>query len=298
MRRILRQVAAVLASYSLIAAVASAQTSDWNAVDSIFGRKGALQPGDVTRYSFPRTDLDVTAGGIKLKPAFALGSWVALKRVPVGAMAMGDLVLTENEVGPVMTKLQEGGVEQTALHNHLLGETPHIMYLHVSGHGDPVKIARAIHDALAATKTPLTTPATSSSPPADMDTAGIAMALGYHGKLNGAVYQVSVARRELVSENGMEVPSSMGLATAINFQSTGGGNAAITGDFVMTADEVNRVIRALQTNHIQPTRLHSHMLNETPRLFFIHFWANAETISLARGLSQALKQMGVETPAR
>lgn len=293
MKRMSLRFATAMATCSLIATTLSAQGSDWSAVDSALGRKGAAQTGDVMKYSFPRTDLEVTAMGVKLKPAFALGSWVAFKRVPGGAMAMGDLVLTENEVGPVMTKLQEGGVEQTALHNHVLGEVPRVMYMHISAHGDQVKIAHAIHDALSVTRTPLATPATSPPPPLDIDSAAIGDALGYHGRANGGVYQVSIPRRQAVMEAGMEIPASMGLATAINFESTGGGNAAITGDFVMTAGEVNRVIRALQKNHIQPTALHSHMLDEAPRLFFMHFWANDNAVKLATGLSLALKEMDV-----
>jgi hypothetical protein len=247
------------------------------------------------KYSFPRSDLDVTTKGIKLKPAFALGSWVAFKNVKGGAMAMGDIVLAEDEVGPVMTKLQEGGIEQTALHNHLLGETPHVLYTHIAAHGDRVKIARAIRGALALTKTPLAAPAPAAPPPIDMDTAAIAHALGYHGRANGGVYQVSVPRRLPITEHGVEIPAAMGVATAINFESTGSGNAAVTGDFVMTAAEVNRVIRALQKSHIQPTALHSHMLSETPRLFFMHFWGDDNAVRLATGLSLALKEMDVSS---
>jgi len=266
---------------------------DWNAVDSALGRKGAVQPGEVIKYSFPRSDLQVSARGVKLEPAFALGSWIAFKRVPDGSMAMGDLVLTDQEVAKVFVKLQEAGIEQTALHNHLIGESPRVMYMHISAHGDALNIANGIHAALAVTGTPLKASAAAPIPPVEIDTAGVAAALGYHGRMNGRVYQVSVPRRERIVENGMEIPPSMGLATAINFQPTGTGKAAITGDFVMTAGEVNRVIRALEKNNIQPTGLHSHMLDETPRLFFMHFWANDNAVALARGLAAALKEMDV-----
>jgi hypothetical protein len=267
---------------------------DWQAVDSALGRKGAAQPGDVMKYSFPRSDLDVTVDGVKLKPAFALGSWVAFKRVGAGqTVAAGDLVLTEDEIGPVMSKLQEDGVEQTALHNHLLREAPRIMYMHIHGHGGEARIARAIREALGLTKTPLTPPASAPSTAIDLDTVALAAALGYRGKVNGGVYQVSVPRAQKIFEGKLEVPASMGLATAINFQPTGNGNAAITGDFVMTSDEVNKVIRALRVNGIEVTALHSHMLTESPRLFFMHFWANANAVTLARGLRAALKEMRV-----
>jgi hypothetical protein len=259
-------------------------------VAEALGRAGAEQPGGVVRFSFPRSDLTVMVNGVTLDPALALGSWVAFE--PMGAhdvMAMGDLVLLESEVGDVMRALQAGGVEQTALHNHVLGESPRVMYMHVSAHGDPVKIAQTIGAALGTTKTPLGTPAApAASSAAELDTAGIAAALGVTGKLNGVVYQVSVPRREKIMERGHEVPPSMGVATAINFQPTGSGKAAITGDFVMRAEEVNAVIRALQAHGITPTALHSHMLDESPRLFFMHFWANDDAGSLAKGLRAAL----------
>jgi len=272
-------------------APAARTTPDWSAVDQALGRKGAAQPGGVMRYSFPRSDLQVTANGVQLKPALALGSWVAFKNAGGGhAMMMGDLVLTEDEVAPVMRALQQAGVEQTALHNHVLGESPRVMYMHVAGHDDPVKLAQAVRTALGQSKTPLDQqPAGAGALGVlDLDTAAVARALGVSGKVNGGVYQVSVPRRETIREGGREVPPSMGVATAINFQPTGGGKAAITGDFVMTAAEVNPVIHALEESGITVTALHSHMLTETPRLFFMHFWANDDAVTLARGLRAAL----------
>jgi len=265
---------------------------NWASVEAALGRKGAMQPGGVIKFAFPRSDLTVTAAGVTLKPALALGSWTAFKEIGNGqTMVMGDLVLTEDEVSPVMRALQAGGVEQTALHNHVLAEAPHVMYMHISAHGDAAKIATAIHDALAKSRTPLSAPGAAAAPSAaDLDTAGIAKALGIAGKLNGVVYQVSVARSETITEMGHEVPPSMGVATAINFQPTGGGKAAITGDFVMRGSEVNPVIRALRDHGIEVTALHSHMLDEEPRLFFMHFWANDDAVTLAKGLRAALDQ--------
>jgi hypothetical protein len=269
---------------------AQGQSRDWSAVETAIGRKGAAQPGDVMRFNFPRSDLTVTVGGVTLKPAFALGGWVAFKQIAPGqVMAMGDLVLTDEEVAPVMRALQAGGVEQSALHNHVLNETPHVMYMHVSAHGDPVRIARTIHDAIAQSKIPPAPPASAPSA-ADLDTAGIARALGVAGRLNGVVYQVSVPRSETITEMGHEVPPSMGMATAMNFQPTGGGKAAITGDFVLRGSEVNPVIRALKKNGIDVTALHSHLIDEEPRLYFMHFWANDDAAKLARGLREALDQ--------
>ena len=206
-------------------------------------------------------------------------------------MAMGDLVLTDDEVNTVMRALQAGGVEQTALHNHVLSETPHVMYMHIMAYGDAAKIARTIHDALALSKVPLGPPSPPAAPSAvDLDTAGIAQALGVAGKLNGIVYQVSVPRSEKIREMGHEVPPSMGVATAINFQPTGGGKAAITGDFVLRGAEVNTVIRVLRERGIEVTALHSHMIDEEPRLYFMHFWANDDAVTLAKGLRAALDQ--------
>jgi len=267
--------------------------ADWSSVETALGRKGAMNPGGIIKFSFPRSDLTVTAGGVILKPALALGSWVAFKRMANGhALAMGDLVLLDEEVPAVMKALQAGGIEQTALHNHILNETPHVMYMHIMGHGpDGAAVAKTIHDALAMSKTPLATPGAPAAPSAtDLDTTGIAAALKVAGKLNGVVYQVAVPRSEKIIEMGEEIPPSMGMATAINFQPTGGGKAAITGDFVMTGDEVNKVIRALIAHGISPTAIHSHLIDETPKLYFMHFWANDDAVTLAKGLAAALDQ--------
>jgi hypothetical protein len=173
------------------------------------------------------------------------------------------------------------------------------MYVHVAAHGDPVKIAQTIRAALAQSRTPTGTPAApAAASAADLDTAAIARTLGVSGKLNGVVYQVSVPRRERIMERGHEIPPSMGVATAINFQPIGGGRAVITGDFVMRAEEVNRVIRALQAGGITPTGLHSHMLEESPRLFFMHFWGRDDAATLAKGLRAALDQTASKLAAK
>ena len=278
-----------------ISGAQAAGATDWKAVEQALGKAGSMQPGDVYKVSLPRTDLKITVAGVQLRPAFALGSWVAFKKSGNMTMVMGDLVLAEDEVTAVMTKLQEGGVEQTALHNHVLHESPRVMYMHISAMGDAVKIAKAIHNALILSKTPFSASAAPGSQNQDLgiDTKQLDQILGQGGKINGGVYQFSVPRAETISDNGMEVPPSMGLATAINLQPTGGGKAAITGDFVLIATEVNPVIRALRDNGIEVTALHSHMLTESPRLFFMHFWANDDALKLARGLRAALDKMNV-----
>jgi biotin operon repressor len=205
-------------------------------------------------------------------------------------MVMGDLVLTEDELGPAMRKLQDGGIEISAVHNHLIGESPHVVYMHIASHGDAVKMAHAIHDAVALTKTP--GPDAGGSPVATealgIDQKAVEDALGRSGKVNGGILQFGVPRAEAITEDGMPVPPTMGVATAINFQPTGAGKAAITGDFVLLAKEVNPVIKALHDNGIEVTALHSHMLMEEPRLFFMHFWANDDAVKLAKGLRAAL----------
>jgi hypothetical protein len=236
----------------------------------------------------------VTVGGVAVKPALALGSWVAFKEAAGGdVIAMGDLVLLETEVGPVIAKLQSMGVKQTALHNHLQHESPSVMYLHIEGQGDRVKVAQAVGAALALTGTPEATPAAPASAAFELDTAKLASALGHAGKVNGGVYQVTVPRAEPVRLDGAEIPPSMGVATAINFQPTGNGKSAITGDFVLRADEVDPVIRSLGEGSISVTALHSHMLDEEPRLFFMHFWANDDAFKLARVIRAALGHMKV-----
>lgn len=278
---------------TVFALAARADEIDWKKVDAAFGRTAAVS-GDVHRYGFPRSDLQVTLDDVALKPAFALGGWVAFKPVPEGAMIMGDLVLLETEINPVMAKLLAGGVEVTAVHNHLLRANPTTFYMHVGGHGDPVKLAESIHAGLAMSKTPLAAPAAAAAPPAiDLDTAKLDEIIGVKGQANGGVYQFGVPRRDPATQHGVEVKGPMGGANAINFQPTGGGRAAITGDFIVAAAEVNPLIRTLRENGIEVTAIHSHMVDEQPRMFFIHFWANDDAVKLATGLRAALEKTAI-----
>jgi hypothetical protein len=268
------------------------QAGGWAALDRALGRPGKAQPGEVQKYSFPRSDLRVTVAGATVKPALALGSWVAFKRTGgsgANVMAMGDLVLTEDEVSTVIAKLQAGDIRQTALHNHLQRESPRVMYLHIEGHGDPVKLGEAIRSALAATRTPAPAPTRDGPSAFLLDTTALAKELQRRGSVTGGVYQLSVPRAEPIRAEGMEIPPAMGVATVINFQPTGAGKAAVTGDFVLTADEVNPVLRSLERHGIAVTALHSHMLTEEPRLLFMHFWADDDALRLARGLRTALE---------
>ena len=293
-----------LAMLAAVATSAPAWAADWTKVADALGKSGTEMPGGVYRVGLPRTDLHVTLDGVQIKPTLALGSWLAFQTMGDQAMVMGDLVLTEAEVSPVMKKLTESGIEITALHNHLLRAQPATLYMHVLGHGDPAKLAAALNAGLALSGTPLgnATPSTSSQPPVggaaqpqqvDLDTAMIDRVLGAKGKANGGVYQISLRRAETVKDGSMEVPEAMGSAEAINFQPTGGGKAAITGDFVLTGEEVNPVLRALRENGIEVTALHNHMLDDQPRLFFMHFWANDDATKLAQGLRAALDKVNL-----
>jgi biotin operon repressor len=289
-----RNIVTTFSQLLILCCVALAQTplpaNDWKAVEQALGRSGQQQPDGAYKFGLPRGDLKVTVDGVQVKPTLALGSWLAFSSPGQEAMVMGDLVLIEDEVSPVMQALQEHGLEITALHNHVLHENPRVMYMHIAGHGDAVKLAGALKQVITLTKTPAPSQPPSTQPAVELDTAAIDQILGYKGKANGGVYQVSVLRAEKITDAGMAVPASMGLATALNFQPTGGGKAAITGDFVLIGNEVNPVIKALRQNGIQVTALHNHMLEEQPRLFFMHFWANDDALKLAKGLRAALDQ--------
>jgi len=282
----------ILATALVVGGGAAAQEIDWKKIDDTLGRSAAVT-ADVHRYGFPRTDLNVTLDGVTIKPALALGGWTAFKPVHGSAMMMGDLVLLESEITPVMTAAIENGLEITAIHNHVLRANPATFYMHVSGHGDPVKLANALHTALAASKTPLTSPSAAAAADVALDTAELDRIVGVKGKSVGGVYQFGIPRRDSITENGMSLDpaAALGLATGINFQPTSDGKAAITGDFVLAPTEVNPVIHALRANGIEVTALHSHMLDEQPRLFFMHFWANDDALKLGRGVRAALDKM-------
>lgn len=289
-RPILASLVILLFTPLVFGQAAAQPENSWKSIEEALGRTGQSQPGDVVKFSLPRKDLHVSLQGVEIKPALALGSWLAFKRDGNAAMVMGDLVLTEDEIQPVMLKLQQGGIQESAIHNHLIGESPRVLYMHIASHGDPLQMAKTLHEALALTKTPGpdASPATQPAPDLEFDQKQIEQTLGRSGKVNGGVLQIPVPRAETITDSGMAVPPSMGIATAINFQPTGNGKAAITGDFVLVASEVNPVIKALRENGISVTALHSHMLNENPRLFFMHFWANDDAAKLARGLRAAL----------
>lgn len=284
----------IIAAVTLGFSTPSHAQSGWDAVGEALGKKGSVQPGEVYRTGFPRSDMNVTVGGVEIEPGLGLGTWVAFKNRADEAVVMGDLVLAEDEVTPVMERLLEGGVEVTALHKHLIGDGPTPMYMHIGGEGDPVELAQTIRSALELTSTPLEA-ASGASKDGEItfDTAAVDQIIGADGEADGGIYKYSIPRADPVTMHGMEIPAAMGSAIAINFQPTGDGRAAATGDFVMTADEVQPVLQALTANDIAVMPLHNHMLEEKPRLFFVHFWGEGDAQELARGLRAALEETAI-----
>ncbi len=274
---------------ALFLACSAFAAEPWQSVDSVLGQQGKVQPGDVHRYGWPRSDLEVTVGGVRVAPTLALGSWAAFS----ADMVMGDLVLRPREVEGVVHALQRGGFEISAIHNHLMSESPMVAYLHYAGHGDPAALARTLHDALATTATPMKAPAPQTATKRDHDVFAIVSdVLQRQGTMNGLVLQFSVPRAETITEGAVTIPPAMGLATAVNFERNGD-DVATSGDFVLVADEVNPVIRELDVHGIRVTAVHSHMLRESPRLFFLHFWGVGSPRSIAEAIKAALAKVNV-----
>lgn len=284
----------IVMSILLFPIAVSAQSLDTGKIDQALGRSGQKM-GDVFKVGFPRTDLHVVVHGVVIKPGFALGSWAAFSGTNDDSHVMGDLVLLQDEVNPVMEKLRAADFEITAVHNHLLDESPRLMYMHYMGHGPAVQLAASLRAALAVSKTPLEKPVAStkpSVPPVWVKT--VEDTVGRNGGFNGGVLAFGVPRSNAITMRGMTIAPSEGVAESINFQDAGPDKVAITGDFVMTAEEVNPVISALEEHHIAVTALHSHMLTEQPRLFFMHFWAVGSPKSMAEGIKAALSHISTK----
>jgi len=260
-------------------------------IDEVLGRTGQ-KAGGVYRVAFPRTDLHVTADGIAIMPGLALGSWAAFAGTDEHASVMGDLVLLPSEVDGVMRKLRSAGFEISGVHNHLDQETPRVMYMHYMGHGNVADLTNSLKSALAESKTPLGPVATSAATgetPVWVQTVNTA--LGTQGKWAGSVLSFGIPRAEPVMEDEMTLAGAQGVAESITFQGAGSGKVATTGDFVLITEEVNPVISALLDHNIQVTALHSHMLTEQPRLFFMHFWAVGTPESVGQGIKAALDKI-------
>jgi hypothetical protein len=282
----------------LLACPVAHALTDWSQVDAALGRKGVVL-GAVHKYGIPRSDLQVTLDGVEIRPGLALGGWIAFEPMGDREMMMGDLVLTEAEVNPVMSALLENGVEVTGAHNHLLRASPATLYMHVAGRGDPVQLANAVRSALAQSRTPL--PGRVQGAPAPLgagaavgfDLDAVERIIGFKGQNNGGVYQFSIPRGDVIRMEGMTLSPAMGTAIALNFEPTGAGKAAASGDFVAHAGEVQPLLKALRANGIEVTALHNHMLGEEPRAFFVHFWANQDAVKLAQGLRAGLDVLNI-----
>jgi hypothetical protein len=291
---------------SLLLAAASPQADEpkqtsqlpTSAIEKAIGKAGELKD-EVYKISLPRKDLSVSVKGVKVKPGLALGTWIAFKGAGNEAVMDGDLVLTEDEVGPVFQKLRKEGIEVTALHNHLIGETPRVMFLHVAGKGDAGRMAKQIKEALNLTATPIEASpgkagevtAKMGSEEAGFDTESIQKELGHQGKVKDGVLQVSISRPEHIKMEGATLPPAMGMATALNFQAAGEKKVAATGDFVLIKDEVDSVTKALADRGILITALHNHLVSGSPDLYFMHFWANDSAEKVAKGLRAGLDAM-------
>lgn len=290
----MKALALVVSILLLCPLMLTAQGLDTTKIDEALGRSGQ-KTGDVYRLAFPRTDLHVLVAGVEIKPGLALGSWAAFSGTDKDSAVMGDLVLMESELTPVMKKLRAAGFEITAVHNHVLNETPRVIYMHYMGHGEASGLAKSLRAALAESKTPLDKPgppAPSGEPPSFVNT--IEETLGTKGRFAGGVLSFGIPRSSAITDHGMTLTGAQGVAEAINFQDAGAGKVATTGDFVLTAEEVNPVISALEEHDIQVTALHSHLLTEQPRLFFMHFWSVGSTESVAAGIKAALSHVAAK----
>jgi hypothetical protein len=283
-----------LLGFTLLASPAYAQRDvqqlNTEAIATAIGKQGELT-GEMYKVSFPRSDVTVKVGGVVIKPALALMGWAAFIKSGSSAVTYGDLVVLEDEVNPVIRKLEERGLELSALHNHLLHETPRIMFIHFVGHGDEVELATGVREALSLTKSPLA--ATASAPETKPVIATeIERIIGYQGSMGGDVFHITVPRNDIhVAAMGTMVPGSMGMNTPFNFQ-LDGKNAAINGDFMLRPSELNPVIKALQANGIEVASIHNHLLDNEPQLVFMHFWAYGDAVGLAKGLRAALDRTG------
>ena len=260
---------------------------DSTGLNNVFGKKGTVQ-GMVYKITYPRSDLKVSVNEFSVAPGLALTSWIGILFMGKESMMMGDLVLLDTEEAAAVSNLVSSGLSITAIHNHLTNEKPAIKYIHFSGSGDPIKLAASIKSVLANTGTPLTPPGAQQPSPSP-DWSKVEAVLGNTGKHNGQILSYAFPRKEKLLESGMEMPPSIGMATAINLQMDGV-MAATTGDFVLLADEVNPVVKALTENGIIVTAVHNHMLYDNPRLFMMHFWAVGDPAKLAVGLKAALNK--------
>ena len=274
--------------------------SDWKQVAETLGRKGKLGDNNTAyRVALTRNDLQVTSYGVAIKPGLSLGGYAAFTRYANNqTLLMGDLVITEAELPKVTDALQAHGIAQTALHKHLLEQSPPVWWTHVHGMGDAAQLAQGLKAALDATSIGPAAVPPAQQPPVDIDTSGVEQALGRKGTPDSGLLKYSIPRKDTIIEEGHVLPAaSLNLTTVINFQPLGGGKAAINGDFILTDSEVQKVIQALRAGNIQIVELHNHGLTEQPRLFYMHYWAVDDAVTLAKALRPALDATNLQPPS-
>lgn len=287
----------VVLSLSL-ASVARGQSAempaDYKGVLDTLGKQGDFKDG-VLKVNIPRSDLKVAVDGVATPTPFGFGGWISLTKGSGMDVMMGDLVLTEDQVSPVMSALLDNGLEVTALHNHFFWETPRIFYMHVHGHGSPADLATRVKPALAligqASATVTASPPAGRAIEGKLDTAALSKLVGYPGDQSGAVYKITIGRADLkVQEMGAMINARMGLNTWAAFYGNDT-DAVVAGDVAMLESEVTPVLKALRKNGINVVAMHHHMLGTRPTIIFLHYWGKGSAATLAAGVRAALDQL-------
>ena len=293
--RLAAGIAATAAALAMTAGAAPVTDRvDWNAVGRAIGRPLETEAGDVHSAEWLRTDLHVVNAGVTENPGMELNAEASFHRAASGeAVMIGEVTLTGDEVPRVADALRSGGVQITALHKHVQDETPRLWWMHYWALGDPVRIARTLHAALARTGIPLDQKEEGKEPPVDLDTAAIDRVVGARSEnVNGVLhYHVPVAQKIVDTRAHITLPYLMEASTLLMFQPLGGGRAAVNGDFTMTAGQVGPVINALRARGMTVVELHNHLLYERPRLFYLHFWKTGDAVALALDLRAGLDQV-------
>jgi hypothetical protein len=275
--------------------IAFAETNElFSKIEQLTGAKGKWNAEEnVFKVSFPRSDLNVTARGVKITPPMGLSPWAAFKLMGDHAMVMGDLVLLEDQVNPVMDVALNNGLEVTALHNHFFWDNPKMMFMHVGGSGNAESLAKAIGLIFSKMKEPLSSPEISEIDPANttLNPEVIQEILGHKGELKDGVYKFSIGRK--TSMEGHEMGNAMGVNTWAAFAGSDG-DAVVDGDFAMLESEIQSVLKALRAHGINIVAIHNHMINESPRIIFLHYWGRGSTAALAKGLKAALDTQQLE----
>ena len=282
-------------SLTLASAVAAQDVpAEYQQVLTMLGKQGDYK-ANVLKVNIPRNDINVTVANVKTPTPFGFGGWVALTKGTGGMdVMMGDLVLTQDEVNPVMSALLDNGLEVTALHNHFFWDEPRMFYMHVHGHGKAADLARQVKPALdlIGKSTPQAAAAASTPSAPPLDTAKIAQIVGAAGEQTGAVYKITIGRDDLkLTEMGAPINARMGLNTWAAFVGSDA-NAAIAGDVAMVASEVTPVLKALRKNGIDVVAIHHHMTDTQPAIYFLHYWGTGPAEKLATGFKAALGELG------